>query len=94
MKVPQDKLLTRTDCSDSMSSTQQLYLGDAATMSSFSKDPYLSTFDFDAMASSRSTLHNFRSLHEQWPDGRNEVHGHGSYHPLAVNANRQVQARG
>lgn len=83
-------MLSRTACSDSMSSAFQLYLGDAAIMSSFSKGLYLSKFHLIAMASFGCNLHHLRSLHEQWPNERNEVHGLVFSLASAVNANHQV----
>lgn len=73
-----------------MSPAFRLHLGDAAIMSSFSKDPYLSTFHFVAMASFGCTLHNLWLLHEQWPNEGNEVHGQVFYHVSAAYANHQV----
>lgn len=70
-----------------MSSAFPLYLGDAAIMPSFSKGPYLPKFYFDAMVSSGYTLHHLRSLHERWPNERNEVHGQVHYRASPMNAN-------
>lgn len=57
-----------------MSSTSSLNLGDAAIMSSSSKDSFLSEFHFGAMVPSSCTLHYLWSLHERWPEERNEVY--------------------